>query len=69
MRRLEMVTSRTPRRRREESHRVSRSTIADMVNGRVRPSLANFEVFIDTCLRIAAEKGISLPPGLDDRDA
>ncbi|MBB5625901.1 WD40 repeat domain-containing protein [Sphaerisporangium krabiense] len=32
----------------------------------VRPGLANFEVFVDTCLRIAAENGIALPPGLGD---
>lgn len=34
----------------------------------VRPQLANFEVFVDTCLRVAREKDITLPAGLDDRD-
>ncbi|WP_345626988.1 WD40 repeat domain-containing protein [Rugosimonospora acidiphila] len=35
----------------------------------VRPELANFEVFVDTCLRVAADKNISLPPDLGDRQA
>ncbi|MGH3901826.1 MAG: FxSxx-COOH system tetratricopeptide repeat protein [Pseudonocardiaceae bacterium] len=33
----------------------------------VRPELANFEVFVDTCLRLAARDGRQLPPELADR--
>ncbi|MGH3871937.1 MAG: NB-ARC domain-containing protein [Pseudonocardiaceae bacterium] len=32
----------------------------------VRPELANFEVFVDTCLRLAAKDGRQLPPELAD---
>ncbi|MBE1489599.1 WD40 repeat domain-containing protein [Plantactinospora soyae] len=35
----------------------------------VRPEPANFEVFVDTCLRIAAEQDVPLPVGLGDRQA
>lgn len=68
IRRLEIESERTPRRRNEDRIRLKRSTIAGMVsrNRPVRPQLPNFEVFIDTCLRIAAEKNISLPPDLGD---
>ncbi|MEU4446738.1 WD40 repeat domain-containing protein [Actinosynnema sp. NPDC050801] len=35
----------------------------------VRPEPANFEVFIDTCLRVAAERDTALPAALGDRPA
>jgi hypothetical protein len=69
IRQLEIESERTPRRRNEEVIRLKRSTIAGMTNRErpVRPELANFEVFVDTCLRIAAEKDIPLPDDLADR--
>src|SRR5947208_2510745 len=68
IRHLEIESERTPRRRNEDKIRLKRSTIAGMVSRDhpVRPKLPNFEVFIDTCLRIATEKNISLPPDLGD---
>ncbi|MEV6871524.1 hypothetical protein [Amycolatopsis sp. NPDC051128] len=68
IRRLEIESERTPRRRNEDKIRLKRSTIAGMVSREhpVRPQLPNFEVFIDTCLRIAMENNISLPPNLGD---
>ncbi|MEV6871620.1 WD40 repeat domain-containing protein [Amycolatopsis sp. NPDC051128] len=71
LRRLEVESERTPRRRGEGTIRLKRSTIAGMTNLErpVRPQLPNFEVFVDTCLRVAAEKDISLPPELGDREA
>jgi hypothetical protein len=71
IRRLEIESSRTPRRRDEERIRLKRSTIADMVSQSrpVRPEPANFEVFVDTCLRIAAEQELPLPAALGDRQA
>ncbi len=71
IRRLEVESERTPRRRGEDRIRLKRSTIAGMTSRErpVRPQPTNFEVFVDTCLRVAAENGISLPPELGDRDA
>lgn len=71
IRRLEVESERTPRRRNEEIVRLKRSTISGMISRErpVRPELANFEVFVDTCLRVAVEKKISLPRGLGDRHA
>ena len=70
IRQLEVESGRTPRRRNEDKLRLKRSTIAGMINRErpVRPQLANFEVFVDTCLRVASEKGVTLPAGLGDRD-
>lgn len=69
VRRLEIESARTPRRRAEEPIRLRRSTIADMLSRTrpVRPEPANFEVFVDTCLRVAEEQQIALPEGLADR--
>jgi hypothetical protein len=71
VRQLEIESERTRRRRKEDSIRLKRSTIAGMTSQHrpVRPELANFEVFVDTCLRVAADKNISLPPDLADRRA
>lgn len=71
LRRLEIESERTPRRRQEEPIRLRRSTVAGMTSRErpARPEPANFEVFVDTCLRVAAENGIELPPELGDRDA
>jgi WD40 repeat protein len=71
VRQLEIESERTPRRRKEDTIRLKRATIAGMTSQRrpVRPELANFEVFVDTCLRVAADKNISLPPDLADRHA
>lgn len=68
IRRLEVESERTPRRRHEEKIRLKRSTIAGMTHRDhpVRPQLPNFEVFVDTCLRVAAEQQVSLPPELGD---
>lgn len=69
VRRLEVESERTPRRRKEERLRLKRSTIAGMTSRErpVRPLVANFEVFVDTCLRVAAERNIALPPDIGDR--
>jgi hypothetical protein len=71
VRQLEIESERTPRRRNEDAIRLKRGTIAGMTSQQrpVRPELANFEVFVDTCLRVAADKHIALPPGLADRHA
>ncbi|MEU4251937.1 WD40 repeat domain-containing protein [Amycolatopsis sp. NPDC026612] len=71
IRRLEIESERTPRRRDEDQIRLKRSTIAGMISRDhpVRPQLPNFEVFVDTCLRVAAEQGNALPPKLGDRIA
>jgi hypothetical protein len=71
VRQLEIESERTPRRRGEDTIRLKRATIAGMTSQQrpVRPELANFEVFVDTCLRVAADKNISLPPDLGDRDS
>ncbi|GII71193.1 hypothetical protein Sme01_36690 [Sphaerisporangium melleum] len=71
VRRMEVESERTPRRRREDRLRLKRSTIAGMTSLErpVRPELSNFEVFVDTCLRVAAENDIALPPDLADRRA
>ncbi|MEV6843491.1 hypothetical protein [Actinoplanes sp. NPDC051411] len=69
IRQLEIESEQTPRRRAEKAVRLKRSTIAGMTSRErpVRPEMANFEVFVDTCLRVAAKKNISLPPVLGDR--
>ncbi|GII81848.1 hypothetical protein Sru01_68300 [Sphaerisporangium rufum] len=71
VRRLEVESARTPRRRQQEALRLKRGTIAGMTSLErpVRPEIANFEVFIDTCLRVARENDIALPPELADRHA
>lgn len=71
VRQLEIESGRTPRRRNEEPIRLKRSTIAGMTSQlrSVRPEPANFEVFVDTCLRVAAERNIVLPAALGDRPA
>jgi hypothetical protein len=71
VRRLEIESLRTPRRRAEEPIRLKRSTIADMLSRSrpVRPEPANFEVFVDTCLRVAAERRVALSDDLADRRA
>jgi hypothetical protein len=71
IRRLEIESEKTPRRRHEDKIRLKRSTIAGMVSREhpVRPQPANFEVFVDTCLRVAAEQKILLPPELGDAKA
>jgi len=71
LRRLEIESERTPRRRQEEPIRLRRSTVAGMTSRErpARPEPANFEVFVDTCLRVAAENGIELPSELGDRGA
>ncbi|MGI5131412.1 hypothetical protein ACQEVB_31725 [Pseudonocardia sp. CA-107938] len=71
LRQLEIESERTPRRRAEEPIRLRRSTVAGMTSRErpARPEPANFEVFVDTCLRVAAENGVELPPDLGDRDA
>jgi WD40 repeat protein len=69
VRQLEIESAVTPRRRSEDPIRLKRATIAGMASQHrpVRPELANFEVFVDTCLRVAADNGIALPPELADR--
>ncbi|GIJ50965.1 hypothetical protein Val02_78510 [Virgisporangium aliadipatigenens] len=71
VRRLEVESARTPRRHGQPPVRLKRSTIADMVSRSrpVRPEPANFEVFVDTCLRVAAEQRLDLPDDLTDRAA
>jgi hypothetical protein len=70
LRQLEIESERTPRRRQEDPIRLRRSTVAGMTSRErpARPEPANFEVFVDTCLRVAAANGIELPPELRDRD-
>ncbi|ROO86849.1 WD40 repeat protein [Actinocorallia herbida] len=67
---LVIASARTPARRPGETAvALKRSTIADMT-GLTRPVLpepANFEVFVDTCLRVAAAKGRTLRPEFADR--
>ncbi|MEU7826707.1 hypothetical protein [Catellatospora sp. NPDC049133] len=71
IRQLEIESARTPRRRGEQPIRLKRSTIADMIGQTrpVRPEPANFEVFVDTCLRVSADRRRALPDGLGDRRA
>ncbi|MFC4015220.1 ABC transporter substrate-binding protein [Nonomuraea purpurea] len=66
---LEVASARTPRRRDGlPPLRLKRSTIAGMISRTrpVRPEQENFEVFVDTCLRIGEESGRSLPDDLAD---
>ncbi|MEU8086831.1 WD40 repeat domain-containing protein [Micromonospora sp. NPDC049101] len=69
VRQLESESEHTPRRRNEDVIRLKRATIAGMTSQArpVRPELVNFEVFVDTCLRVAADKKIALPPDLAGR--
>lgn len=72
VRELEAASGRTPRRRAGQPPlRLKRSTIDGMIsNSRpVCPQQEHFEVFVDTCIRIAAESGRSLPGDLGDRQA
>ncbi|WP_157248304.1 WD40 repeat domain-containing protein [Nonomuraea typhae] len=69
---LTIASGRTPRRRPgQEPIWLRRSTIDGMISQSrpVRPERHNFEVFVDTCLRVAAESGRALPDGLGERDA
>ncbi|MEU6717326.1 ABC transporter substrate-binding protein [Nonomuraea sp. NPDC046802] len=69
---LEVASARTPRRRDGlPPLRLKRSTIAGMISRTrpVRPEQENFEVFVDTCLRIAEESGRILPDDLADPNA
>ncbi|MEV0459748.1 WD40 repeat domain-containing protein [Catellatospora methionotrophica] len=71
VRQLVIESAQTPRRRDEPAIRLKRSTIAGMMSltRPVRPEPANFEVFVDTCLRVAAIQDRPLPPELADRQA
>ncbi|MBA2890244.1 hypothetical protein [Nonomuraea soli] len=67
---LEIASARTPRRRPgEDAIQLASSTIDGMTSRRAptRPERHNFEVFVDTCLRVAAQTGRVLPPELADR--
>ncbi|MFC4591513.1 nSTAND1 domain-containing NTPase [Sphaerisporangium corydalis] len=69
---LMIASGQTPRRRPgEEPTRLARSTVGDMTNptSDTVPERVNFEVFVDTCLRVAAQSGRPLPPGLVDLGA
>ncbi|MFI6735119.1 hypothetical protein ACIBI9_19510 [Nonomuraea sp. NPDC050451] len=69
---LMVASARTPRRQPDqEPIRLKRSTIDGMTSRSrpVRPERHNFEVFVDTCLRVAAQSGRALPAGLGDRRA
>ncbi len=79
IRELEEVSRRTaprdskgnPGQRDEGVPLLRRGTIGGMtsLSNPVLPEKLNFEAFIDTCLLVAAEKGIKLPPGVDGRHA
>ncbi|MET8157055.1 AAA family ATPase [Sphaerisporangium sp. NPDC005289] len=72
VRALTIASARTPRRRAgQEPIRLRRSTVDGMISQSrpVRPERHNFEVFVDTCIRVAAETARVLPEGLGDRDA
>ncbi|TDD03283.1 ABC transporter substrate-binding protein [Nonomuraea deserti] len=72
VRELEIASSRTPRRRAGEAPlRLKRSTIDGMISNTrpVCPRQEHFEVFVDTCLRIAGGSGRPLPGDLADRRA
>jgi hypothetical protein len=67
---LEIASAHTPRRHAgQRPLRLKRSTIAGMTSKSrpVCPQRENFEVFVDTCLRIAAESGRQLPEDLANR--
>ncbi|GAA3819099.1 hypothetical protein GCM10022226_44510 [Sphaerisporangium flaviroseum] len=69
---LMIASDKTPRRRAGQvPFRLRRSTIDGMISRSrpVRPERPNFEVFVDTCLRAAAQAGIVLPDELGDRSA
>ncbi|SDM48437.1 ABC transporter substrate-binding protein [Nonomuraea jiangxiensis] len=70
VRELEIASSRTPRRRAGQAPlRLRRSTIDGMISKTrpVCPRQEHFEVFVDTCLRMAEQSGRSLPDELGDR--
>ncbi|GAA4203446.1 hypothetical protein GCM10022252_61100 [Streptosporangium oxazolinicum] len=72
VRALTIASARTPRRRGgQDPIRLPRSTVDGMISQSrpVRPERHNFEVFVDTCIRVAAETGRVLPDGLGDREA
>ncbi|MFI6320187.1 NACHT domain-containing protein [Nonomuraea sp. NPDC050556] len=67
---LEIASARTPRRGAGQPPlRLKRSTIAGMTSRSrpVCPQRENFEVFVDTCLRVAASTGRSVPEELASR--
>lgn len=67
---LMVASVRTPRRHAgQEPIPLKRSTIDGMISRSrpVRPERPNFEVFVDTCLRVAAQSGRALPAGFEDR--
>ncbi|MEO3873357.1 ABC transporter substrate-binding protein [Nonomuraea sp. B12E4] len=70
VRELEVASSRTPRRRAGQAPlRLRRSTIDGMISKTrpVCPRQEHFEVFVDTCLRVAEQSGRSLPDEFGDR--
>ncbi|WP_440066747.1 nSTAND1 domain-containing NTPase [Streptosporangium sp. OZ121] len=72
VRALTIASARTPRRREgRDPIRLPHSTVDGMISQSrpVRPERHNFEVFVDTCIRVAAETGRVLPDGLGDREA
>ncbi|WP_049570586.1 ABC transporter substrate-binding protein [Nonomuraea sp. SBT364] len=72
VRELEVASAATPRRRAGRPPlRLKRSTIDGMISRTrpVCPRQEHFEVFVDTCLRIAGQTGRSLPGELADRQA
>lgn len=71
VRQLEVKSGTTPRRRRQPPVRLARGTIAGMLSetAPVCPEQDNFEVFVDTCLRVAEESGHILPGDLGSRHA
>ncbi|MFI6318911.1 hypothetical protein ACIBG8_15385 [Nonomuraea sp. NPDC050556] len=67
---LMVASARTPRRHAgQEPIPLKRSTIDGMISRTrpVRPERPNFEVFVDTCLRVAAQSGRVLPAGFGER--
>nr|WP_062330398.1 hypothetical protein [Herbidospora sakaeratensis] len=72
VRELTVASARTPSRRPGAAPvRLARSTIDGMTSQRKpsRPERPNFEAFVDACLRVAAEAKLTLPEGLDTREA
>lgn len=69
---LSIASAATPRRRPgQERIRLHRSTIDGMTSLKrpARPERHNFEVFVDTCLRLCAERGVEAPGDRDSWDA